>query len=1763
MNPEDWRKVKDLFDTALKLAPDERERFLDKTCAEDNVLRREVENLLASFKDDSFMEQPAAEKFASLIVKGNNLENGRTIAHYEIVRQIGAGGMGEVYLAKDKKLDRKVAVKFLNEKFSRHESNLNRFIKEAKAASALNHPNILVVHEIGESEDAHYIVSEFVEGKTLREIFKESPLELSEVLDFSIQIANALTAAHTAHIVHRDIKPENIIVRPDGFVKILDFGLAKLIEQKVVGFEDETVRQNETAKGIILGTISYMSPEQAKGERVDARTDIFSLGVVIYEMMAGRTPFAGDSMSETFANLINSEPQPLSRFAESVPDELQRIVAKTLRKNKDERYQTMTGLLADLKSLQKRLNFEAELEHSSSPNKQAENKTQIFKAEVPEKTPKLAPNNLTENLSPIVGREKEIVEIGNLLKRGDVRLITMTGIGGTGKTRLAQAAAQSLLTDFKDGVFFIELASVTNPELVASAIAQPLGVKESGGKPILEILKDYLRDKQTLIVVDNFEQVIAAAPNIAELIHAADKLKILITSRVLLHLRAEREFVVPPLALPSEDLFDDYLRAGDSDLLADLQKYEAVELFVARARNARANFALSEDNARSVAEICARLDGLPLAIELAAARVKIISPQMILAKLENRLQLLTGGAKDLPARQQTICGAVAWSYDLLTEDEKRLFRRLAVFAGGFTFEAAEAVGSRRLAEGSQEQFIDESVKKNSLPSNNELLPTANRLLPTVLDGITSLVDKSLLVSKEQSSGEMRFRMLETVREYALESLEKNNETEAMRRSHAAYFLALGEEAGLHLQTAQAGEWLNRLEDEHDNLRDALQWLFENEAEMAARLAAAIRIYLINHSHLTEGREWLETALEQGDKLPAAVRFKLLNGLGYLAAIQGDYETARKFFEEDLAEGRTAGDKRRIAESLRGLGIVTCTQGDYTAARKFYEEGLAIHRELNDKLGIAASLNGLGGLALDVGDTATARPLFEESLTNFRLVGNESGICYSLLNLAGVAYINGNYEAAREYYGDVLIIAQNLGYKDRIFVCLDGFAALAAERENWKMSIQLAGAAEKLRETIGYEAATQHRDFCLKYLGKVRAALSEADFAKLYKQGRKLKLEEAVALCLEENKTAKIQTLKTNPSENEIGEYSVNQKVSENSYSPDSENAAEILQATAGDGNKQTAEALSNFSQRIKRHKPAMFALLTALIIASAGIVYVWYNFMKYFPMNFQAQKSTRLTAVGKAATAAISPDGKYVVYVLEDGGQQSIWLRHIASESTVQLLPPDKNVFSSLQFSPDNNHVYYNSKNSLYQIPVLGGTPGKVLDDIYGGLTFSPDAKQIAFRRFRRIQGATRQENLIIIADADGTNQRELISREDIFDSKIAWSPDGKIIACVRLNREKYFNKEILAVQVADGTVTLIPSPFLFNIIGQVTWMPDGKSLLIVAADMDGDAGLTQIQQVQYPGGETRTITKDLSNYTNVSLTADGNSLVSVKLEKTAHLWMMPADDSNRLRQITFGSNKYDGILGICWLPDGKIVYDSLPDRKDEVWVVGADGNNSRQLTTNAGSPAVSPDGRYLVYQNTIKEKLGLWRMEISDGSKKQLTQKADLLPNFSPDGKWIIYQGFTDQNPPASLYKVSIDGGDPVQLTKNIIPFSPTVSPDGKQIAFSFGRMEEGKYRQRIALIPFSGGEITKMFDANLQAFDYGKQNLQWTPDGRAISYITLDNGVSNIWQQAIDGSAPVQVTNFTTDRIFNFAFSPDGSQLTLSRGTFNSDVVLIENLK
>lgn len=713
---------------------------------------------------------------------------------------------------------------------------------------------------------------------------------------------------------------------------------------------------------------------------------------------------------------------------------------------------------------------------------------------------------------PIVGREKEISQIKNLLLKDDVRLLTLAGIGGTGKTRLAEAVAQEVERNFSDGVFFVELAAITNPESVAQTIARTLGIKDAGDEAVLENLKNFLRDKQLLLVIDNFEQVIDAAPNIAELV--ADNLKILVTSRTLLNLSAEREFIVPPLDLPD----------GNLNISPDeLSKYEAVELFVQRARRIQPDFALTTENADAVAEICRRLDGLPLAIELAAARIKVFSLPAILERLESQLNLLTGGAKDLPERRQTMRGMVRWSYDLLDENEKILFQKLSVFAGSFTVKAAEAVGKRK-----EEKRRRGKEEEENFSSNIAAFCT------DIFDVISSLLDKSLIIRTDQKDGESRFRMLEVVREYALELFEKNDEAEVVRRTHADYFLQLGEAAEPHLLGADSIKWLDRLETEHDNLREALGWLLENDVITAARLAGAIYFFWNIHSHQTEARQWMEAILRQSEQIAAEMRLKLVNQLGSLARAQGDHEAAIKFFGQGLEMGRAMNNLPQMARSTRNLGLVAFHQGDFAAARKFLEEGLAISRQLDDPAGIAPALNNLGDLTRTEGDDAAARPLIEESLAIYTKLGNKQGICANNVNLGNIAYIEGDFKKMRFRLTEALATAQELGEKIYISCCFDGFASLALKDKQLERAARLAGAAENLRESFGYEIEPAERRLRDAYLAELRTALDKAHFSEFYKQGRKLKLEESVALCLEETeKTAAPHTSESATSESDF------------------------------------------------------------------------------------------------------------------------------------------------------------------------------------------------------------------------------------------------------------------------------------------------------------------------------------------------------------------------------------------------------------------------------------------------------------------------------------------------------------------------------------------------------------------------------------------------------------------------------------------------------
>jgi predicted ATPase/class 3 adenylate cyclase/DNA-binding CsgD family transcriptional regulator len=802
-------------------------------------------------------------------------------------------------------------------------------------------------------------------------------------------------------------------------------------------------------------------------------------------------------------------------------------------------------------------------------------------------------NNLSVQLSSLVGREQEVRQVSALLQRPDVRLVTLTGMGGIGKTRLGLQVATELLDAFADGTYFVSLAAVTDPVMVIDTIAHLLGLEHQQiGQRVpaehMEYLKALLRDKHLLLLLDNFEQVLAAAPDLAELLIACPHLKMLVTSRAVLHIQGEHEFPVPPLALPKRT----QLAAN-----VDLSQYAAVALFLERALAIKPDLALTEANLQAIAAICVHLDGLPLAIELAAARIKLFPPRALLQRMTHRLDVLTGGVQGAPRRQQTLRNTIAWSYNLLDATEQQLFQRLSVFVGSYTLEAVEALCSA---------FADGAGQ--------------------VLDGVASLIDKSLLLQIEREGEEPRLVMLETIREYGLEVLAASGEEEMTRQAHAAYYLALAEEAEPEYGGPQQVVWLERLEREHDNLRAALQWSIEPGAtqqriEIGLRLGGALRRFWLVHGHWSEGRSFLERALAASEGIAASVRAKALITAANIAVTQSDYDcaealcqeslalyrelgdqpgisyslyllawaardrdnfaAARSFAEEALVLFREIGDKGRAVWSLFTLASLDAIQGAYARACVLLEEALALFREQENKLGIAWSLTNLawvhldaqddpaiihslleeslvlwrdlgdprgtahaslisGRLALHQGDVAKARSLAEESVKLYKEIGDRRGTTESLILLARVVTFQGDYKTVQRIYKEGLAIARETKHKWVIASCLEGLASVIAAQEQVGISLaeippgeqvslwatRLWGAAEVLREAVSVPIPFVDRATYERTVTAVRSQLGEKAFAAAWAKGRTMTLEQALTLQEQEMVSAPTMTVAT-------------------------------------------------------------------------------------------------------------------------------------------------------------------------------------------------------------------------------------------------------------------------------------------------------------------------------------------------------------------------------------------------------------------------------------------------------------------------------------------------------------------------------------------------------------------------------------------------------------------------------------------------------------
>jgi predicted ATPase/class 3 adenylate cyclase len=742
-------------------------------------------------------------------------------------------------------------------------------------------------------------------------------------------------------------------------------------------------------------------------------------------------------------------------------------------------------------------------------------------------------HNLPPQATPLIGREAEVATACQLLRNDDTHLLTLTGPGGTGKTRLALQAAAELLDDFRDGVFFVPLAPIRDPQFVAGAIAQALGIKEAGDQPLAEHIKAYLREKHALLLLDNFEQVAVAAPLVAELLAAAPRLKAIVTSRETLHLYGEHEYAVPPLSLP------DLRRLPPIERLT---QYEAVRLFIERAQAVRVDFAITTENAPAVAEICARLDGLPLAIELAAARSKLFPPKAMLARLDKRLALLTGGARDLPARQQTLRDTIAWSYDLLDAAEQAIFARLGVFVGGCSLAAAEAVAG------------------DAGETNTEVAVFIQR--GAVLDGLSSLVDKSLLRQIEGVDDEPRFVMLETIREFALERLAASGEEDAIRQRHAAFFLALAEQAELQFHGPHQRVWLDRIEVEHDNLRAALAWSLEassasaqspSPSEVGLRLVGALCWFWEMRGHLREVWQWLERTLaaDRGSATPGRIKalvgashlvardfnpehMKRLgeemlelarqqadtNGiawslwaLGFAAVFRGDFATAHPLFEESLAQFRSLHDTWGEAQVLTALGFIGRRQGDLNEATTHFTERLALARTMEDPYGAAFALGQLGALAQARGDDDQAVALLTESLALHQELGEQNTIFWVHLSLSTVARHQGDTTRASMHLAECLARFRETGSTVALLWSVEVFTQVASMIRLPAPAVRLFGAARALRDTVGDRPNPDEQREYDHLLAAAREQLGEDAFAVAWAEGQAMTMEQAIAEAL--------------------------------------------------------------------------------------------------------------------------------------------------------------------------------------------------------------------------------------------------------------------------------------------------------------------------------------------------------------------------------------------------------------------------------------------------------------------------------------------------------------------------------------------------------------------------------------------------------------------------------------------------------------------------
>jgi non-specific serine/threonine protein kinase len=959
--------------------------------------------------------------------------------------------MGEVYRAQDTRLDRLVALKVLHPDIARDNRARQRLEREARAISRLNHPHICVLYDVGsdrfqtDASEVEFLVMELVDGETLSSVLARGLLPPTHVVRHGMDIASALEEAHGHAVVHGDLKPGNIMVTRFG-LKLLDFGLSRQLAVAPVSDVSLMTTEAESAPPV-AGTLPYMAPELLRGAPCDSRSDLWALGVVLHEMATGVRPFSGRTAFALSSAILNEPPETPAAW---VPLGLQTIIRRCLGKHPDERYQHATEVHAALETVQS--------DPSIAPPAPA------------------ASHNLPSQLTRFIGREQEIAEVKPLISAE--RLVTLTGAGGAGKTRLALQIVQDLVGDFAHGVWLIELAPLADPDLIPHTIATTLGLRPESAHGVTDSLITFLRPRTTLLLLDNCEHVIAGCATLVDhILRACPRVRVLATSREALGIAGERAWRVPSLVLPAAK------RVVSLDAVI---KSDAVRFFVDRAQAVSSHFELSATNASTVARICQRLDGIPLALELAAARMKLLSLEQIGARLDDRFQLLTGGSRTAVPRQQTLRATIDWSYDLLSDEERRLLRRLAVFTGGCSLEAAEEVC------GGESSDCD------------------------ALERLSHLIDKSL-VAVDDEEGQRRYRLLETVRQYARDRLFESGEASALRDRHLRFFERLALEAEPELLGPNHVAWAKQLTADHDNLRAALEWALatSENTETPLGMVCALWVFWNQRNHFAEARQWVERALAAAPDAPRSLRVRALAAGADSSFLSGDYGAARAFCEAALALDDAVLGRDRWAVAFAAFVLQNAILQQREPSRSdLVERSVSVARAAGATNILGLVLIGPMYEARMAGDYERARELIEESVALLRPLGKWM-LSTALGNLGDIRLCLGLFEPADEASREGVQCAHETGDIRAMTWCLSSLARSAAARNQLKRAARLCGAAEGLSESVGAPLPHFARDPMEADMSRVRGALGDERFAAAWTEGRQMTPDAVLAYLLQE------------------------------------------------------------------------------------------------------------------------------------------------------------------------------------------------------------------------------------------------------------------------------------------------------------------------------------------------------------------------------------------------------------------------------------------------------------------------------------------------------------------------------------------------------------------------------------------------------------------------------------------------------------------------